>query len=357
MPGGCGASSSTTSRACSPSCAPDAVLVAARGPVVRVLIGVVAALVPRPVIVSGLPGISIPATTAAHRPPHPERPVRAALTARGARRSRLSRIGAVWRSVSRSPACRSPRRASAATRARRAEPISSSPRRRSSRASAPTGCGWRALLVEAAARRPRKTRRREGARRRGRAPDPRAASRLSRSAPPSWRPLPSNLVVSTEAMAHALDTAEGLVTVSSTAAIEAVARGIPVIALDSFGVDDKLINPVFVGSGLLRVGGGRSSRGEFRHPAARVAGATTTSTTPLRRLGRTHRRAGRAASRRRAAAEARPRPPRWSGPGRVGAQARPRRKDRSFAGMTAYVIGVPLRLLLRPYFRRRLKAA
>lgn len=45
--------------------APDAVLVASRGPVVRVLIAAVAALDPRPVIVSGLPGISIPATTAA----------------------------------------------------------------------------------------------------------------------------------------------------------------------------------------------------------------------------------------------------------------------------------------------------
>ena len=45
--------------------APDVVLVAARGPVVRVLIRTVAGLEPRPVIVSGLPGISIPATTAA----------------------------------------------------------------------------------------------------------------------------------------------------------------------------------------------------------------------------------------------------------------------------------------------------
>ena len=45
--------------------APDAVLVAARGPVVRVVIGAVAALDPRPVIVTGLPGISIPETTAA----------------------------------------------------------------------------------------------------------------------------------------------------------------------------------------------------------------------------------------------------------------------------------------------------
>lgn len=41
---------------------PDAVLLAARGPLVRVLARDVAALDQRPVIVTGLPGISIPAT-------------------------------------------------------------------------------------------------------------------------------------------------------------------------------------------------------------------------------------------------------------------------------------------------------
>jgi hypothetical protein len=76
---------------------------------------------------------------------------------------------------------------------------------------------------------------------------------------------PSNLVFSYESMADALSTAAGLVTVSSTAAIEAVALGVPVIALDSFGVSKSLLNTVFVGSGLL---GGRSEviAGRFRHP-------------------------------------------------------------------------------------------
>ena len=64
-------------------------------------------------------------------------------------------------------------------------------------------------------------------------------------------PLPANLVVSTEPMSAALERAEGLVTVSSTAAIEAAARGVPVIAIDAFGVSDDLINTVFVGSGLF----------------------------------------------------------------------------------------------------------
>lgn len=77
--------------------------------------------------------------------------------------------------------------------------------------------------------------------------------------------LPDNLVVSTGPMSEHLDRAAALVTVSSTAALEAVAMGIPVIALDDFGVRVSLINPVFEGSGLF----GSSAdliAGEYRHP-------------------------------------------------------------------------------------------
>lgn len=78
-------------------------------------------------------------------------------------------------------------------------------------------------------------------------------------------PLPANLVLSIAPMSEALDTAEGLVTVSSTAAIEAIARGIPVIALDVFGVSEQLINVVFEGSGIF--GGEDDVIGRrFRHP-------------------------------------------------------------------------------------------
>jgi hypothetical protein len=79
--------------------------------------------------------------------------------------------------------------------------------------------------------------------------------------------LPGNLVVSSEPMSVALDSAEGLVTISSTAAIEAIARGNPVIALDTFGVSDALINPVFVGSGVLAGEAAVIGR-EFRMPDA-----------------------------------------------------------------------------------------
>ncbi|MGO2519132.1 MAG: DUF6716 putative glycosyltransferase [Microbacterium sp.] len=76
---------------------------------------------------------------------------------------------------------------------------------------------------------------------------------------------PANLVFSYEPMATALARAEGLVTVSSTAAVEAIACGVPVIALDTFGVHKPLLNTVFVGSGLLG-GAEEVIARRFRHP-------------------------------------------------------------------------------------------
>lgn len=79
--------------------------------------------------------------------------------------------------------------------------------------------------------------------------------------------LPPNLVVEGGPMGDHLAVASGLVTVSSTAAIEAVAVGVPVITLDDFGESTELINLVFSGSGLpasstdLRAG-------KFRMPEA-----------------------------------------------------------------------------------------
>jgi hypothetical protein len=56
---------------------------------------------------------------------------------------------------------------------------------------------------------------------------------------------------STGAMSAALDAAAGLVTVSSTAALEAIAAGIPVVILSDFGVSAEMINLVFERSGCL----------------------------------------------------------------------------------------------------------
>ncbi|WP_448005674.1 DUF6716 putative glycosyltransferase [Agromyces bauzanensis] len=63
--------------------------------------------------------------------------------------------------------------------------------------------------------------------------------------------VPPNLVVEDGPMAEKLTRAVALVTVSSTAALEAVALGIPALLLDDFGVSPAMINTVFEGSGLF----------------------------------------------------------------------------------------------------------
>jgi hypothetical protein len=62
---------------------------------------------------------------------------------------------------------------------------------------------------------------------------------------------PANLVIEGGSMAAHLARAVGFVTVSSTAAIEAIAAGVPSLVLTDFGVSGELINEVFIGSGLL----------------------------------------------------------------------------------------------------------
>jgi hypothetical protein len=80
-------------------------------------------------------------------------------------------------------------------------------------------------------------------------------------------PAPHNLVLAGGAMSDHLAGAAGLVTVSSTAAIEAIALSIPVIIVTGFGVTAELNNTVFDGSGLLG-NCGDLVEGRFRHPNA-----------------------------------------------------------------------------------------
>lgn len=77
--------------------------------------------------------------------------------------------------------------------------------------------------------------------------------------------LPPNLVVESGAMRAQLRRAVGLVTVSSTAVLEAIAADVPVIALDDFGVGAAQINLVLRGSGLL-AGSDALVAGHFRRP-------------------------------------------------------------------------------------------
>ncbi|QIG40861.1 hypothetical protein G5T42_16415 [Microbacterium sp. 4R-513] len=229
---------------------PDAVLVAARGPLVRVVARLAAALVPRPVIVSGLPGISTPATRKAlvYRTQcdlfvlHSRREVRefdALARSRGfSQRFALTRLPFA-----------ADRRAAGSHPARTGTDLVFAaqaivPREREDRLRIAR------LLVRSAEAQPSrrvvlKLRASAGEHQTHAEHD--ALTELVES----LGPVPPNLVFSTEPMSAALETAEGLVTVSSTAAIEAVARGIPVIALDTFGVSRRLINEVFVDSGLF----------------------------------------------------------------------------------------------------------
>lgn len=64
-------------------------------------------------------------------------------------------------------------------------------------------------------------------------------------------PRPDNLQVVHGNMGEVLDRTDLLVTVSSTAAVEAMHRGIPTAILTDFGIKEKLGNHYFIGSGCL----------------------------------------------------------------------------------------------------------
>jgi hypothetical protein len=237
---------------------PDAVLIALRGPVAAVLIRMIAELPHRPVIVTGLPGISIPATRKAlafRRQAdlfvlHSRREIREfTLMSREygwTHRFALAtlpfveeRTGATGSDLVFAAQAVVPRTIDDRTRVLE-------------------------LLIAAARADPS---RRVVIKVRGV-----AGERQTHDEQLSYPELleaavdvPANLVVSSAPMSTALDEAQGLMTVSSTAAIEAIARGIPVITLDIFGMTGKLINTVFEGSGLF---GGEEAvlRREFRHP-------------------------------------------------------------------------------------------
>jgi hypothetical protein len=328
----------------------DVVVLGARGPLVRVLARDVAALAPRPVVVTGLPGISIPATRKAvvYRLQcdlfvvHSRRELRefAALSARTgyAHHYALATLPFARGAVVAGTSARDAHGTTGGTDLVFA-PQAKVPADRSDR------LGIARLLVRAAAADP--------SRRvvvKLRAASGEHQTHLEQDGYPellaSLGPLPPNLVTSTGPMGEALSTAEGLVTVSSTAAIEAVARGIPVIALDTYGVSPQLINETLADADLLASEDDVVGR-RFRHPdpewlddnyfhdpaeddwtdrveelvAARAAGMLP----------------GRAAFARRGGAlrDA------WERKVALG------RSDTSPAGAVALVIGVPLRALAR----------
>jgi hypothetical protein len=237
---------------------PDAVLIALRGPVAAVLIRMIAELPERPVIVTGLPGISIPATRKALAFRR-----QADLFVLHSRRevSEFTLMSREYGWTHRFALATLPF-VEQRTGARGTDLVFAA------QAVVPRALEDRLrvleLLISAAREDPAQ---RVVIKVRGLVGEPQTHDEDA-SYPELLEQAvdaPANLVVSTAPMSAALDEAQGLVTVSSTAAIEAIARGIPVIALDIFGVTAKLINPVFEGSGLF---GGEEAvvRREFRHP-------------------------------------------------------------------------------------------
>ncbi|MFG1944268.1 DUF6716 putative glycosyltransferase [Nonomuraea sp. NPDC048826] len=224
---------------------PDVILVSCTGPVVDVLVsGVLDGLSPRPVFATGLPGISVPATEKAWLfrsgcdlfVVHSEREV----AEFSAIADRLGGGGAVG--LARLPFLRPRQERAAGDRvvfATQAKvPRAREERERILRA-----------LARLADRRPGldvvvKLRAVEGERQTHRERHP--YQKL-------WHQLgePGRLRFAAGSMREQLSRASGFVTVSSTAALEAVAMDVPSLVLSDFGVNAEMINLVFEGSGLL----------------------------------------------------------------------------------------------------------
>jgi hypothetical protein len=227
---------------------PDAVLVSLIGPVAELVIDEVHRRIPdRPVLVSGLPGISFPAkwkgiffrARADLFVLHSHREVRAY--------DEMAREGGVQphfalatlpfaRSATASAGTGAPVRDSVVFAAQPSVPLERADRALVVQwlvATARRHPEWRVVIKTRAAAGEHQTHREEHP-----YPDLVPAD------------APANLVVESGPMAEHLDRAVALVTISSTAVLEAAARGVPALTLTDFGIGRHLINEVFVSSGL-----------------------------------------------------------------------------------------------------------
>ncbi len=322
---------------------PDAVVLAGRGPFVRLMMHEIDRVHPRPVVVVGLPGISIPAQRAAvtYRREadlflvHSHREERAFADLAG-------RLGADVRFGLASLPFASPR-----------PPVrGGTDLVFAAQAIVPLTTADRLVIADmlrrAAVARPD---RRVVVKLRSRAGE-NETHHQRESYETLLKDRPANLVFSYAPMRAALASAEGLVTVSSTAAIEAIAARVPVIALDTFGVSKENLNTVFRGSGLFGAEREVIAR-EFRHPAP---GWLTQNYfhdptdaawwEDLQAL---------VAQRRRGLLPARPQPARPGGALRLAWDRKSvlGGEDRTVSGLLALAVGMPLRAAILA--RRRLK--
>ncbi|MFJ6677983.1 DUF6716 putative glycosyltransferase [Microbacterium sp. NPDC091382] len=237
---------------------PDVVVIAGRGPFVRLVMRQIDRVAPRPVVVSGLPGMSIPAQRgAALYRRHCDLMVLHSKRELRAFRQLAGRLGVTMRfGLATLPFARPAAEATGGTdlvfAAQAIVPREPEERRQLAE-----------LLRAAALADPT---RRVVLKLRSRPELGEVETHFERTELTDLlRDRPDNLVFSHEPMSRALETAEGLVTISSTAAVEAMAMGVPVIALTTFGVSKTHLNTVFNGSGVQGSAEDVIAR-RFRHP-------------------------------------------------------------------------------------------
>ncbi|MFC7383226.1 DUF6716 putative glycosyltransferase [Sphaerisporangium rhizosphaerae] len=246
---------------------PDAILLACTGPVVDVLAGdVFGGLSPRPVLVSGLPGISIPATEKAWL-------YRGAcdlfVVHSGREVEEFGRIGRELGATGSMALARLPyldhRTAGGGTGDRLVFATQAKvPKRREDRESillalarlAEARPGLDVVVKLRALENERQTHNERY-----------HYERLWRSLAESGAVRPGSVRFAAGAMHEHLAAAAGFVTVSSTAALEAIAGRVPLLVLSDFGVSAEMINLVFEDSGCLGTLEDLA-RGDLRHPTA-----------------------------------------------------------------------------------------
>jgi hypothetical protein len=227
---------------------PDVVLLAATGPVVAALTAAPPLCgADRPVLVTGLPGISVPATPRAVRfragcdvfVLHSHREV-AEFTALAGAMFAPQAFGLAtlpFLPPVRPAGTRAPAEGNLVFAAQAKVPVRREDREQILLALAQTGS---AVVKLRARSRERQTH-----------SEPWPYPQLYASLVQAGRLAPDAVHFAAGSMAEALAGARGLVTVSSTAALEAMALGLPVLTLSDFGISDEMINTVFAGSNCV----------------------------------------------------------------------------------------------------------
>ena len=241
---------------------PDVVLLAATGPVVQVVardvLRIATAGRPRPVLVSGLPGVSVPATTLAW---HYRQRVDLLVVHSLREAEEFRALAAAYGRAGEVGTARLPFLPRTTPRAGGREVVFAA------QAKVPADPADRVRLLHSLARLARTRPDLDVVVKLRAAPGEQQTHAEQHPYPQLWAALgaPGPLRFSTAPLGEHLAAACGLVTVSSTAALEAMAARVPVLLLEDFGSGPELLGAAFAGSGCA----GRLAdleAGRFRAP-------------------------------------------------------------------------------------------